>query len=467
MRVQVVVMPALILPRHLPLFTGSDEAELYHPAGGGGFFSLLTQEKAGAAKNQRSHKLADMPTVLEGLDYRKNVWLSQAEYFRPNRRAVNMSRVGLLFSDLDTYKCPLMAGLTLDQQLARLHFFCDDNGIPRPSIVVFSGRGLQVKWLLKSALPRAALPRWKACQKALYEILKPLGSDKLALSVSQVLRLVDSTHLGSGEVVRVIDVQGTGAEPDVHDFDDLADALLPLTRMELQILREQRGVRDAERKALKLIKSENPKSQIFKGFNGRVLAWHRMDDLRKLGELRGGWVDDKGVSSRTQALHWQLNFLCLSGAAHTGDFYREANELAKQIDPSGWLPAPDELSTLKAKAEQYGNGQRIEFAGRSWPALYTPKNATLIDLFEITDAEQRLMKTIMSKAEATRRDTERQAVKRRAAGVQERAVYLDGVHSRQAEIKSLKAEGVAVKEISRRLGVPRSTVYNALKTGAV
>ena len=77
------------------------------------------------------------------------------------------------------------------------------------------------------------------------------------------------------------------------------------------------------------------------------------------------------------------------------------------------------------------------------------------------------MKAITSKAEATRRDTERQAVKRRAAGVQERAVYLDGVHSRQAEIKSLKAEGVAVKEISRRLGVPRSTVYNALKTGAV
>lgn len=454
-------MSALILPQQLDFLSDFDESAAIHPPGGGGFFSLLTQS-SGSVKRQRSYKLSEMPQVLALVDYSKNVWLSQAEFFKPNRRVVNLARVGLLFADLDTYKSPMMASLPLDQQVSRLHFLCDDNDFPRPSLVVFSGRGLQAKWLLKTPLPKAALPRWNACQKALVALLEPLGGDKQARDASRVLRLVDSTHLGSGERVRVLDVQGVGMTPAQFDFDDLADVLLPLTRFELQQLREQRAVRDERRKAFKLLKQNNPKADIFQGFNGRSLAWHRLNDLRTLGELRGGWVDEKGVSTRTQALHWQLNFMCLSGTAHPGNFYLEANELAKQID-KGWQPERDELGTLKTKAEQYGAGQKIEFGGRSWPALYTPKNATLIELFSITDDEQRQLKTIISKAEATRRDTARQTTKRRAAGVQERSVYLEDFHARQAQIKALKADGVAVAEIAKRLGVTRATVYTALK----
>ena len=261
--------------------------------------------------------------------------------------------------------------------------------------------------------------------------------------------------------MRVIDVQGVGTTPASFDFDDLADVLLPLTRLELQILREQRGVRDAQRKSLKLIKQDNPRSAIFQGFSGRRLAWDRLEDLRTLGELRGGWVDDNGVSTRTQALHWQLNFLCLSGAAHPGNFYLEANELAKQID-TGWQPERDELSTLRSKAEQYSKGEKIEFGGRTWPALYTPKNATLIDLFSITDAEQQKLKTIMSKGEATRRDTARQTVKRRAAGIQERSEYLSAAQERKAQIKAL-SNTMTTAQIAAQLGVSLSTVKSALR----
>jgi DNA-binding CsgD family transcriptional regulator len=96
--------------------------------------------------------------------------------------------------------------------------------------------------------------------------------------------------------------------------------------------------------------------------------------------------------------------------------------------------------------------------------LYTPKNQTLIDLFGISDAEQRQLKTIITPALATERDTIRQREKRRAAGVVERSEYLGGIKDRQAEIRALKAEGVAVAEIARRLGVTRPTVYAALKT---
>jgi len=457
---------ALILPgdAQFELFDAFDEAQLYHPQSGQhGFFSLLFgAESVRGKKTQRSYPLSEMAQVLSLVDYTRDTWISQAEFTVPNRRVVNLARVSLLFVDLDTYKSDLMKHRSTQEQIQTLHFWCADNGIPLPSLVVFSGRGLQAKWFLESALPRAALPRWNACQKALVTALEPLGADRAARDASRVLRLVESIHSKSGERVEVVDVQGSAASPNRHDFEQLAEQLLPFTREELQHLRQDRAAKkDQRQKRLQLV-AENPKAEIFKGYNCRALAWHRLNDLRKLGELRGGWIDDKGVSSRTLSLHWQLNFLCLSGQVNPSTFHFEAKELAKQLDPS-WNFSPDELGTLRGKALDYVSGKTVEFAGRKWPSLYTPRNQTLIDIFGITDAEQRQLKTIITPALATERDTDRQRAKRRAAGVQERSQYLASINDRKEQVRALKAQGVAVAEIARRLNITRPTVYAALK----
>lgn len=85
----------------LSLF-GQNEAETYHDTSARGFFSLLVQWPTG--KRQSSFPLEQMPTVLNAVDHRLDTWLSQAEFMRPNRRVVNLLRIGLLFADLDTYK---------------------------------------------------------------------------------------------------------------------------------------------------------------------------------------------------------------------------------------------------------------------------------------------------------------------------------------------------------------------------
>lgn len=454
-------MSALILPgdRQFEIFSANDEAQLYHPGDRHGFFSLLFGSHK---KTQRSYPLSEMAQVLKLVDYTRDTWISQAEFTVPNRRVVNLARVGLLFIDLDTYNSEIMRGRNVQEQINTVHFWCADRGIPHPSLIVFSGRGLQLKWFLDNALPRAALPRWNACQKALVEALEPLGADRQARDASRVLRLVESLHSKSGERVEVVDVQGSSDEPVRYDFEQLAEILLPLTRFELQRLREHRAAQKVDRQLRLQLVRDNPKAEIFKGYNGRSLAWARLDDIRTLGKLRGGWVSKQGASMRTTSLHWQLNFLCLSGAVNPSTFHFEAKELAKQLDPT-WSFSINEMGTLRKKAEAYASGQKIEFGGREWPALYTPKNQTLIDIFGITDAEQRQLRTIITPALATERDTIRQREKRRAAGVQERSEYLSSFHDRRAQIKALKAEGVAVAEISRRLNVTRATVYTALK----
>ncbi|APP87428.1 hypothetical protein ABQZ99_021045 (plasmid) [Xanthomonas hortorum pv. vitians] len=55
---------------------------------------------------------------LVGLIYKdRDTWMTQAEFMRPNRRVVNLLRIGLLFADIDTYRQPWAAGVILRRQL--------------------------------------------------------------------------------------------------------------------------------------------------------------------------------------------------------------------------------------------------------------------------------------------------------------------------------------------------------------
>ena len=141
-----------------------EEPFAYHQQEDWGFFSLLTRNQAGKTA-QSSHRLDTMPTVLGLVDPYQDTWLSQAEFMRANRRVVNLLRIGLMFVDIDCYKETWATGKTPEALAQGLLYFCDDEGVPPPSIIVFSGRGLQAKWLIEGTIPRQALPRWNACQR--------------------------------------------------------------------------------------------------------------------------------------------------------------------------------------------------------------------------------------------------------------------------------------------------------------
>ncbi len=224
----------------LRLFSPADEAGCYHDTARQGFFSLLMATGEGSSKKQDSYRLSQMPVVLSMLDHSRDTWLSQAEFIKPNRRVVNLARIGLLFADLDTYREPWAQGRSPEQLAAAVMFRCYDEGVPPPSILVFSGRGVQAKWLLDGTLPRQALPRWNACQRYLIDRLAGLGADPAAKDASRVLRLVNTVNSKSGEVCRVIHVeQGPDGEPIRYNFEYLAEALLPLARWHNVSLREE------------------------------------------------------------------------------------------------------------------------------------------------------------------------------------------------------------------------------------
>lgn len=435
-------MSALRKQKQLEIFTTIDEAQLYHDAQRPGFFSIL--QTIHSVKRQRSYKLIEMPKVFDLLDRTRDSWMSQAEFFMPNRRVVNLWRVGLLFVDIDSYNVPGLESQPIDFLVGALLFYCDDLNIPAPSIVIFSGRGLQVKWLLDRPLPSAALPRWNACQRVLVDKLRHLGADPQAKDASRVLRLVQTTNSKNGEVCRIVHITEENAKPIKYSFDYLCDMLLPFTREQIAQMRatrkEEKAVRQANYEAKQLHVVEGTNRTGLKGFSGRQLAWHRLEDLRRLAELRGGYK----TGERMHHLFWQLNFLLLSGATNQNQMWHEAAALARGID-SHWGYRTDELSTLYQKAKKYEAGQQVEFNGKKYPPLYTPRNDTLINLFCITDDEQRKLRTIISRDIARERDAARDTARRRKAGAIERAKY--------------EAESISARKPWEALGISRRTWY--------
>lgn len=413
----------------LPLFNAANEAELYHSSGFRGFFAHLVR-KPGERMRQCSYRIDALHQVLDRIPEDRDSWISQAEFFKPNRRVVNLLRLNLLFCDIDTYRVAHLQGRPVDELVNALLIVCDDEGIPVPSLVVFSGRGIQAKWLLEEALPRAALPRWNACQRYLVSKLSLIGGDQAAKDASRVLRVVCTRNLKSNEIVRLAHITEAQGEPVRYDFDYLAECLLPYSREQIADFRAA-AAEKAERKT-KLRVIQGGKSGNLRGFSSRQLAWDRLEDLRKLAELRGGVREGQ----RMLHLHWRLNFLLLSGATHSGQMFYEAEALAREI-MGGWQHRPEELSTLYQRAQQMEAGETVEWNGRRYPPLYTPSNATLIDLFEIASSEQRQLKTIISQSLAKERHAERERARRREAGAVSREEYEANSISRQKPWESL------------------------------
>ena len=192
--------------------------------------------------------------------------------------------------------------------------------------------------------------------------------------------------------------------------------------------------------------------------SGRQLAWRRLEDLRKLAELRGG------VQEGQRMLHmfWQLNFLLLAGATNSSQMWHEALELGRQIGGGSWIWQKGELSTLYRKSQMFAMGDKVKFAGREWPALYTPKSSTLIDLFGVTDTEMRQLRTIVSSAETARRHRSRQEARRRAAGAVSREEYLGQSQNKQERALALREQGLSVRAIAEALEISKSAVARYL-----
>lgn len=435
-------------PQQLPLFDPYEEAALYQPPNGG-YFALLTAQPSGA-KHQRLYPVDQMETVLGLIDPKRDSWISQAQFWSARRRILNVKTLSLTFLDVDYYKRDYdwCRNRTPEQVAQAFKALCAAEGIPEPSIIVHSGRGIQPKWLYDKPLPGRAIPRWNAVENQLIERLGPYGVDSAARDAARVLRVVRTVNSRSGDICRVVDVTpGDDGKPIRYNFEELCDNILPHGRP------DKRG-REAAQAAAQACRH----AAVHNGFDAHSLAWDRMEDMRTLCRLRGGISE----GMRMNFLMYCMCFMALSDQVTTKDFYHEALVLARDIDPE-WSYRDGELQTVYAKMKQFLKGERVVFNGRTYVPVYTPRSETLINLFEITNDEMAHLKTIVSDDVRRERNTAAQIRLRRAKGMLSREDYLAQADARKKMAVELRKTGLSIRAIAEKMEVSAGAVSGYLK----
>ena len=381
---------------------GLAEQQLFEPGEylnqhGPGFFTVCG--KPDGIWRQNSYELRLLPQVIEAVDPSLDTWITQATFQTRTRRATNMQSVGLLFSDLDTYNRVGLRNKSPEEQAILLAGFCRVEGIPSPSVVLFSGRGIQAKWLLSDAMGSVDLPDWNQVQIALVKLLEPFAADTNARDISRVLRLDRTINTKSGEKCRIV-YTSSGVESVIarYNFAEMLELLV-----------------DERYQEPKIESKRSPITSVQHRFGLTRLNWTRLHDIRSLWKLRGGVSE----GFREVTLFWEVNFLLLAAPVRTQDIWKEAQVLASEIDNHGGWYMKSDLSTVFRKAKEMLDGATVSYRGVEYPPLYTPKNGTLIELFRITPDEEQNLETIISRNEKNRRRRE----SRYAGGAVPRELY--------------------------------------------
>ena len=194
--------------------------------------------------------------LLEQDFEQENVYISINTFYSTFRRLEYLKELKAQFIDLDIYK----TGFTKAQIIMHLETDYFNKSIPRPNLIIDSGRGLYLIWLLNS-VPSKALPLWKAVEEYLYSVLKPFGADRQALDPTRVLRVPGSINSKSKTTVSIID------EYDyIYDLREIQNEYLP----ELKPKEKKKG---------------RPSKTVFI-HRERSLYFARIQDITKLCELR-------------------------------------------------------------------------------------------------------------------------------------------------------------------------------------
>lgn len=349
--------------------------------------------------------------LLEQDFNQENVYISINTFYSTFRRLEYLKELKAQFIDLDIYK----TGFTKTQIIMHLETDYFNKSIPRPNLIIDSGRGLYLIWLLNS-VPSKALPLWKAVEEYLYSVLKPFGADRQALDPTRVLRVPGSINSKSNTTVNVIEQYDY-----IYDLREIQKEFLP----ELKPKEKKKG---------------RPSRTVFI-HRERSLYFARIQDITKLCELRE--YDLKG--HRELILFLYRYYLCY--------FLEDTKKALEDV-----LELNREFIYPLSKNEVIRATRSAEKVYLSKDKDYRYKNETLIELLEITELEETHMTTIISDKEYKRRENIRvkkayQEKLKSEGKVSEK----EKLSQRRAKIKDLLREGLKQKDICSQLNISKDT----------
>lgn len=369
--------------------------------------SFVTLFKKGVRGNFHRHYklLPDLKDKIQDFFIHNNnidLYMSLNTFFKPERTLESLRYLNTLHIDLDTYKTKF----SKTQILMNLEDNYFNKSIPRPSLIIDSGRGLNLIWRIEP-VPSKALKLWKALMYKLYNELKVFGADNGALDPTRVLRVVGSINSKTNTEVKVLE-----SYDYIYSLKELKYEYLP------EVIKKENTKKKSDRKIIKF-------------FTPYSLEVARIEDLEKLCEIRN--YDLEGC--REYILFYYRYLLCR--------VYDPEYALEKTIELNNKFEEPLKINEVMNNTK---SGERYSLVNK-----YKFSNKRLIEIFSISEDEQKLLKSIRSKKIKYEINNEKRKAKRRNE---------NGLTSReQAKFDKLKAiyklllENYNNTEISDKLNI--------------
>ncbi len=371
---------------------------------------ICLSQISGGRWSNRYYNYNSLCKVLEDLENLEDLFYSQNTFKKFRRSTEHLFELKACYIDLDYYKM----NLTKEQTLFGIEHLVNEHSIPQPTMIIDSGHGIYLIWRIKR-IPAMAVKLWRFMEEYLYWELKDLGADRTCLDPTRVFRVVDSLNCKYPKKERVQLISIYPIEYDLHALKDT-------------YLTNKSKPRQSKRRG-KLIRIRNV----------YTLYCNRKDDILSVCKMRNFNM----TGMREIVLFLYRYYSCLQ---YTED---EAVDLVKELNASFTKPCK-EKTVLKAtrSAEKAAAEEK-----------YNYRNATLIELLQITEDEMRqkwpdgsyVLKTIISKDEKYRRNNEKRNNKRKNSqgNTDKQQLVCDNLEI----IRGLKERGYKQKEIASELNM--------------
>lgn len=182
----------------------------------------------GAGYTKASELVSIFPQFVEQLE--RDSYFSLNGFFRPVRKTGSTRWITSCYADLDVYR----VGRTVNETIKLVLDLQDNDAFPPASIIVRSGRGVWLVWILNdnhdTSSPVRAWPEvcinHRLVQQAIQRKLAPLGSDPNAIDLARITRVPGSINTKANRFDQRVQywVQHDGAgRPYSYTLNTLAD----------------------------------------------------------------------------------------------------------------------------------------------------------------------------------------------------------------------------------------------------
>lgn len=410
----------------------------FHHYDADGFITIAKKDPQTGAFKQYHYKTPEQ--LAENLSQwiGDDVYFSQNTFYKPVRRIENIRQLRSLYVDLDFY----LFNYDPSWVVGKLEHEYFGQSIPDPNIIIFSGQGIVLIWLI-DPVPYQALPLWQAIQRHMLNQLADLGGDPKAVDAARIFRIAGSRNTKNGAYVRT--EYRHEYRYDIHQIqEDYLPELKP-----------------------KKTKSPGRKKKIVQLFNIYSLHFARIKDIHKLVELRNGHMPNMRETTCFLYRYWMCCYLedpaeALKATMDlNNEFHRPLS--AREVEKATRSAEKAWQARSNAEADKIAKEKGYPGAG------YNISNARLIEWLDITEEEMTHLSTIINTKEKRRRDLIAKEKKRRAAGIRPMKEYNEERKQKLIDkadiIKKVLKENpeISTRKLAEVTNIPRSTCQRILR----